>query len=321
MSLDAARKRLCPNCLTPVNGMYCSHCGQKMKSSLRHFGQLLGEFFNDVLNLDAKLLRTLKPLLFWPGYLSREYFQGRRMHYLSPLKLYFLLSIVTFFLIQHSLNSAVLEEAIQTDNSAAADKADADKKQDSGLENFSLGNFNGRQWHAKTNPVALAWLPDAGNDLINEKYGRIEQVAKSDDWREQAVRAALAASPQALLLILPFFALLLKAFYFFQRRLYMEHLIVALHNHGFLLLAISILVVFGTLENWMALPAIWRSLNTDLAGLVLIWVPIYFLLSLKTVYGQSWKMTVFKFFAIGFFYLFLMAIGLVINFILALMFI
>lgn len=315
MSLDAARKRLCPNCLTPVSAMYCGHCGQKMKSAVRHFGQMLGEFFNDVLNLDAKLLRTMKPLLFRPGFLSREYFLGRRMHYVSPLKLYFFLSIVAFFLIQHSLNTAVLEEAIHTDDTVAA-KADGGKD-DSELSDFSITHFNGRQWHAKTNPVAVTWLPDAGNDLINERFARIEQIAKSDNWREQAVRAGLAASPQALLLILPFFALLLKIFYFFQRRLFMEHMIVALHNHGFLLLVISMLVVFGTLENWTALPAVGRSLSTDLAGLVLIWVPIYFLLSLKRVYGQSWKMTVFKFFGIGFLYLQLIALGLVINLLLA----
>lgn len=319
MSLDAARKRLCPNCLTPASGMYCGQCGQKMKSAVRHFGQLLSEFFNDILNLDAKLLRTIKPLLFHPGFLSREYFQGRRMHYVSPLKLYFFLSIVTFFLIQHSLNTTMLETAIQTDDSPADPKKDAAKKE-AGLENFKIGNFNGKEWNAKTNPVAIAWLPDAGNDLINEKYRRIEQVAKSDNWREQTVRAALAASPQALLIILPFFALLLKFFYFFQRRLFMEHMIVALHNHSFLLLVIAMVAVFGAMENWLALPVILQTLSAELAGLILFWVPVYYLLSLKRVYQQSWKMTIFKFFAIAFSYLFLIAMGFAINLILAVFF-
>lgn len=319
MSLDAARKRLCPNCLTPVSGMYCGHCGQKMKSAVRHFGQLLSEFFTDVLNLDAKLLRTVKPLLFRPGFLSREYFLGRRMHYVSPLKLYFFLSIVTFFLIQHSLNTTMLETAIQTDDSPADPKKDAAKKE-AGLENFKIGNFNGKEWNAKTNPVAIDWLPDAGNELINEKYSRIEQVAKSDNWREQTVRAALAASPQALLIILPFFALLLKFFYFFQRRLFMEHMIVALHNHSFLLLVIAMVAVFGAMENWLALPVILQRLSAELAGLILFWVPIYYLLCLKRVYQQSWKMTIFKFLAIGFAYLFLIALGFAINLILAVLF-
>jgi hypothetical protein len=299
--------------------MYCGHCGQKMKSVVRHFGLLLSEFFTDVLNLDAKLLRTIKPLLFRPGFLSREYFQGRRMHYVSPLKLYFFLSIVTFFLIQHSLNATVLEEAIQTDSSPTDPKSEAARNEER-LQDFKLDNFNGKQWNAKSNPVAIDWLPEAANELINEKFSRIEQVAKSDNWREQTVRAALAASPQALLIILPFFALLLKFFYFFQRRLFMEHMIVALHNHSFLLLVIAMVAVFGAMENWLALPVILQTLSAELAGLILFWVPIYYLLSLKRVYQQSWKMTIFKFFAIGFAYLFLIVLGFVINLILAILF-
>ncbi len=311
MSLDVSRKRLCPNCLNTAGGMYCGHCGQKQKSAVRHFGQLVGEFFNDVLNLDAKLLRTLKPLLLQPGFLSREYFRGRRMHYVSPLKLYFFLSIVTFFLIQQSVD-------IAADAGTLVQIDDVGDKQGGNMD-FSLGTHNGKPWHAETNPVRLAWLPDIGNALINEKLARLESAIKRQDWTA-LIHVALAATPQALLLILPFFALLLKVFYYFRERLFMEHMIVALHNHSFLLLVISMLAVFGTLENWAGLPVRWQNLSAQLAGLVMLWVPVYFLLCLKRVYGQSWKMTIFKFFAIGFTYVFLFSLGLVLNLVLALLF-
>lgn len=311
MSLDVSRKRLCPNCLNTAGGMYCGHCGQKQKSAVRHFGQLAGEFFTDILNLDAKLLRTLKPLLLRPGFLSREYFRGRRMHYVSPLKLYFFLSIVTFFLVQQSVDiAAEAGTLMQIDDDGG--KAGEDM-------HFTIGNFNGEPWHAETNPVRLAWLPDIGNDLINTRLGRLESAVKKRDWM-QLLHAALAATPQALLIILPFFALLLKVFYFFQRRLFMEHMIVALHNHSFLLSVISMLAVFSTLENWAGLPAQWRNLSAQLAGAVMIWVPVYFFLCLKQAYGQGWRMTAFKFLAIGFAYLPLLAFGFVINFALALLF-
>lgn len=311
MSLDAARKRLCPNCLMSAGALYCGHCGQKQKSAVRHFGQIAGEFFNDVLNLDAKLLRTLKPLLLRPGFLSREYFQGRRMHYVSPLKLYFLLSIVTFFLVQQGVDIAAENgQLVQIDD----DGGDAAKE-----TNFNIANIDGKPWHAESNPVRLTWLPEIGNRLINEKLGKLEDTAKRRDWAA-LTHAALAATPQALLLILPFFALLLKIFYFFQRRLFMEHMIVALHNHSFLLMIIALLVVFGTLENWAGLPAQWQNLSAQLAGLAMLWAPVYFLLCLKRVYGQNWKMTVLKFFTIGFTYVFLFVFGLVLNLALALLF-
>lgn len=313
------KQHLCTNCLMAAQGVYCPHCGQKHHSPIRHFSQLISELFTDILNFDSKLLNTMKPLLFRPGFLSQEYFDGRRMRYVSPLKLYFFLSIVTFFLIQYSINAKVHEETVRNETSQTGPEQEAAKK-DARLENFHIGNFNGKEWNAETNPVAIDWLPAAANTLINEKLSRIEQVAKSDDWREQTVRAALTASPQALLVILPFFALLLKVFYFFQKRLYMEHMIVALHNHSFLLLAIAMVVVFDTLQNWWGQPVVWQSLGADLAGLILLWVPVYFFLSLKTVYRQSWKKTVLKYLGIGFAYLFLFVAGLVINLILAILF-
>jgi Protein of unknown function (DUF3667) len=307
MPTDATRKRLCPNCLVPATGLYCGHCGQKQKSSVRPFRRMLGEFFNDILNLDAKLLRTLKPLLLNPGFLSREYFADRRLHYVTPLKLYFFLSIVTFFLIQQRIDTVGLgEDPVQIEAG------------DGTGEDFNITNFNGRPWHAKTNPIQLAWLPDVGNDLINNRLGKLESALKQRDWT-QLSHAALAATPQALLLILPFFALLLKLVYF-RNHLYAEHLVVALHNHGFLLLAITALVVIDTLGDWIGPLAFWPTLYADLTALVWLWVPVYFLLTLKRIYRQGWRMTLFKFSVIAFVYLFLLALGFVLNLLLAVLF-
>lgn len=307
MPMQHARQRLCGNCLSAVTGMYCAHCGQKQKSAVRHVGQLAGEFCNDVLNLDAKLLRTLKPLLFKPGFLSLEYFAERRARYVSPLKLYFLLSLVAFFLIQRSVDVAAGNEApVQVDGRA-----------DEG--SLTIGNFNGRPWHAKTNPVRLAWLPEAGNDLINERLSRLEDTVKRRDWT-QLLHAGLAATPQTLLILLPFFALLLKLAYWFKRRLFMEHLIVALHNHAFLMLAITVLTVLSAMSSWAVGLAGWSTAVGLLATGMTVWIPLYFLLVLKRVYGQGWLATGGKFALIGFSYLLLAAFGVALNLVIGLLF-
>ena len=84
------RQHLGDNYLMPMNGQYSSQCGQKKVSQSKHFRILLGEFIEDVLNFDDKIMLTFKPLLFRPAFLSKEYFANRRMLYVSPLKLYFL---------------------------------------------------------------------------------------------------------------------------------------------------------------------------------------------------------------------------------------
>ncbi|WP_297801870.1 DUF3667 domain-containing protein [Arenimonas sp. GDDSR-1] len=307
MTLPNARQRRCGDCLAVVTGIFCAQCGQKQKSPVRHFRQLAGEFFNDVLNLDTRLLDTLKTLLLRPGRLSTEYFADRRTRYLSPIKLYFLLSIVAFFLIQQSLDTAVEAEAAVV----APGKAGSDDM------NFTIGNFNGKAWNAKSNPIAVSWLPDAANDLMNERLGRLENTVRQKDWT-QLLHAGLAATPQALLLLLPFFALLLKLAYLFRKRLYMEHLIVALHNHAFLLLAISIGLVLSAMSGWVA-AGWWPALFGLLGSLLAFWVPAYFLIGLKHIYRQSWKMTVFKFGLLGFCYLNLLAVGVIFNVIIGLL--
>lgn len=307
MPMQHARQRLCGNCLSAVTGLYCAHCGQKQKSAVRHVGQLAGEFCNDVLNLDAKLLRTLKLLLFKPGFLSLEYFAERRARYVSPLKLYFLLSLIAFFLIQRSVDAAGDGQApIRVEAPA-------------GEGNFTIGNFNGRPWHAKTNPVRLVWLPDAGNDLINERLSRLEDTVKRKDWT-QLLHAGLAATPQALLILLPFFALLLKLAYWFKRRLFMEHLIVALHNHAFLMLAITALTVLAGMSSWAPGLAGWTTGIGLLSAGMSVWIPLYFLLVLKRVYRQGWLATCGKFALIGFSYLLLATFGVVLNLVIGLLF-
>jgi Protein of unknown function (DUF3667) len=306
-TLAPASQRRCANCLGAVSGQYCAHCGQRHKSVRRHFRQLASDFFNDVLNLDTKLLNTLKPLLFKPGFLSTEYFADRRMRYVSPLKLYFILSIVAFFLVQLSVDINGQNGGLITVNKAKADGSPVANEKPMTEEEFSGPfNFGSGPWHAKKNPMVLTWLPQAGNDLINARIARLDSTIRNRDWNG-LVHAALSAAPPALLIMLPFFALILKLMYIRSHRLYMEHLIIALHNHAFLLLAIALMIVTSGLALWL-LPLTARPAGEMAMSLALSWIPLYFLLSLKRIYRQGWRKTVLKFCLIGFCYIFMICL-------------
>src|SRR3546814_3348862 len=70
----------------------------------RHCSTILGDVTDTVLNGDARLPRTLWPLLARPAFLTREYFAGRRVRYVSPVRLFVTLAIVTFFVAQLMLS-------------------------------------------------------------------------------------------------------------------------------------------------------------------------------------------------------------------------
>src|SRR5829696_6410311 len=82
-----SEERDCLNCGTRLVGPHCHGCGQHA-----HVHRTLGAFFHDLLHgafhFEGKVWRTL-PLLAWrPGRLTREYIEGRRESYLSPIALF-----------------------------------------------------------------------------------------------------------------------------------------------------------------------------------------------------------------------------------------
>jgi hypothetical protein len=89
------RERACLNCGTPLVGPHCHQCGQR-----GHVHRTLGAFFHDlvhgVLHFEGKTWRTL-PLLAWrPGKLTREYIDGKRASYVSPIALFLFVVFLTF---------------------------------------------------------------------------------------------------------------------------------------------------------------------------------------------------------------------------------
>jgi hypothetical protein len=100
---DDDHKHRCLNCGSVLLGDHCYQCGQPVKGLIRQFSSVIGDFFDTVFNLDSRTIRTIKPLLFKPGFLSNEYFEGRRVSYVTPLRLYIFFSVLAFFMIHASI--------------------------------------------------------------------------------------------------------------------------------------------------------------------------------------------------------------------------
>ena len=87
----------CPNCDAEFSGRFCSNCGQRAVAHLRPtLHDLSHEAFHELSHVDNKILRTLKLLLFEPGMLTREFFEGKRARSVSPIRLYLLASVLFF---------------------------------------------------------------------------------------------------------------------------------------------------------------------------------------------------------------------------------
>ncbi|WP_377154129.1 DUF3667 domain-containing protein [Roseateles sp. UC29_93] len=94
---DASRHAhgACANCTAPLQGAFCHRCGQAahVHRSLAHLAE---EFLHGILHFETKAWRTVPMLLLRPGKLTREYIDGRRVRYVSPLALLLFLLFLMF---------------------------------------------------------------------------------------------------------------------------------------------------------------------------------------------------------------------------------
>jgi len=359
---------LCQNCGAPLLGEHCYACGQPVKGLVRHFTSILGDFLDSVLNIDSRIFHTLWPLFARPGYLSREYFVGHRVRYVSPVRLFVFLSIVTFFVAQLVINigDGTIEMGGDEDRiGRAMTVADVERERDEAIRKLAVArhqvpagvpgaragidagdaairkkaqaridalqgaarrgepppppvvdkpsiSFGDKgEWDAKTNPLKISWLPEAANRKLNQQVGHFRDNVRRGEQDPNLIKdAVLSTVPTTLFVMLPLFALMLKFAYAFKRRLYMEHLIVALHSHAFLCLALLGMFLLMALQDWVgasrgALHSLIRLGEVALA----IWMPVYLLIMQKRVYGQGWAMTVLKYCLLGLCYSVLLSIG------------
>jgi len=88
----------CKNCESEVDGQFCTFCGQRYHAHKETFGELAVEFVSDFWHFDSRFLKTVLPLIFSPGTLTRSYNEGKQRRQFHPIRLYFFSSFVYFFL-------------------------------------------------------------------------------------------------------------------------------------------------------------------------------------------------------------------------------
>ena len=86
----------CENCDTVLQGHYCHICGQHAHSPLRNFAHAVEEVFESFWHLDGRIFRTVRDL-FVPGRVAAGYLAGHRVRYVAPLRLFVIISLLTFF--------------------------------------------------------------------------------------------------------------------------------------------------------------------------------------------------------------------------------
>ncbi|MEJ8404753.1 DUF3667 domain-containing protein [Brevundimonas vesicularis] len=93
---EAHAHGVCSDCGAETSGNFCANCGQPthVHRSLLHLGE---ELLHGVMHFDARIWRTLPLLWVNPGKLTREWVEGKRTRYVSPLAIFLFTLFVMFF--------------------------------------------------------------------------------------------------------------------------------------------------------------------------------------------------------------------------------
>jgi hypothetical protein len=330
----------CKNCghTLAADDRYCPACGQKRYHGPPTLWGLFSELFETVFNLDNRLFKTLRDLPL-PGQLTIKYLAGKQRPFFQPLRLFFvstvlMLSVYTLYTIDEVGES--FDESVETARANAYHRVferEMAAELDTLAEEFSdpgalalLDTIRTRHLSASRDSVFIGYLEFqqdgtyAGRELrmeltdyhtastaeIIDKYGvdgwinqyQVRQIISINRSGARGLANLMGQMIWGILTLIPLTALMLKIFYIRRKRTYVEHMVFSLHVHSFLFLfqALGALVLY-----WFDTPImLWISIPTTV---------IYFIISLKRVYGQGWGKTLLKSFFMFFGYNFILAIS------------
>jgi hypothetical protein len=291
--IPAPATLVCANCGASLSGEYCAACGQRHEPHIHSVAHFASEAFESLTHADSRLWRTLWYLIAKPGALTRDFFCGRRAAYLPPFRLYLVISVV-FFLLGPSENSNVAIKDAEASELAAgqvtggeetAPGSDAavhlktDQKDDGGLNTI---NVQGLSDFCR----GFAGLPDSDNATRDNIRDNCKTITEGDG--RELGRSFLHNLPRAMFVFLPVLALVMWLMYWKPRRYYVEHLLFLVHNHAFVFLAFSILLLLGRI------PVVgdWIGWGWGFGFLYMAW---YLYRAQRVVYAQGRNLTIAKY--------------------------
>jgi Protein of unknown function (DUF3667) len=262
-----ARAR-CLNCGATLVGRFCAACGQRALPPHPTVRELAGDTWRELSGYDGRIAATFRGLLK-PGLLTRRYVEGQRARYLSPVRLYLIVSVVYFLV------------------AAAAPSLDERGRQTAG-PGLRFGVTG----------------TESGN-LTPEERERLLKDLESTNWMLRPLLKSMATNPEEyrrqVFTIMPrvFFGMLPVfagiVFLFYRSETFPTALVFAVHLHAFAFVTATVSEAAKFTGS--------RVLAATVGGIATIVFVVYVFRAVRAVFGGRMLKTTAKIAAIGLLYL------------------
>jgi len=245
---------LCPSCNAKTIGLFCGNCGEKEVTaqdySVQHYGR---EIVAAATLLESKVFRSIWLVLTRPGYLSSEYFRGRRVRYMKPLQLFVFVNVLYYF----------------------------------SLTLFSATTFTTpltTQLHGNN------YYPGYASTRVERKLQKEKISYQELELKYNAKTGVL--SKTFIFLLIPIFALLFYVLFFKKRKYLAEHVVGATHFWAFHLLLLGVIVPIATITllrifRALNIPAAFVTNDGITSTFIQICIAVYLFIMLRGFYASS----------------------------------
>lgn len=259
----------CARCGAQSVGQYCSSCGSAIAGrrdlSVKHF---LREAAAAVTDLDSALIGSFRALILRPGELTTAYLHGDRHRYLAPFRV-FLFCNLLYFVAVAQFGITVLTAPLEVQ-----------------MDEMTYRHVS-RAIMVKRYP-ALTQAATAGQRERRDAMRR-DLTARYDAATESVAKLIVVV-------LIPFYALVLLVLYAGTGRYFAEHLTFATHLVGLFLLAIpaSGLALTGFLRMLALVGVRPDAGELPYVSLVTLWLGAYAYAGQRVVYGSGRLVTLLR---------------------------
>ena len=315
--------KTCLNCNYVVENKFCPNCGQENTETRQSFHYLFTHFIEDLTHYDGSFWKTIKGLLFKPGYLTKTYLEGKRKKFVPPVKLYIFISFVTFFLPTLLPGPSLIKFNEKKDaekQEVKTTKEEVNKESEKGLKEMNdeveeelsgIDLPNRPRIKNLTQLDSIQKNSQKAEKLSDFEYSatkKIIKILKSKNRAElwnKAMESFVHTLPKVLFLYMPIFAFFLWLMHDKKKWYYFDSGVFTLHYFSFLLLVITI----GMLFNWIMDLIPYGSIFSNLYNLAaMFYMFFYFFSAHSNFFGEHKAISRIKGFVLFFINMFLISI-------------
>ncbi len=252
---------VCKNCGHSFAGNFCPQCGQDAKVGPLRVVDIPKNIFGAFFNIDGGFGSTLRQLVTRPGYLIRDFLQGKRARYFRPFQTLFVLAAI-YILVAMVFNPKAMEELdLSTETTTETNAGEGAKAEEE--ENIMAWLFGIEEDEEIVGPGLLRNTLDTLGDLYNGN--KVFNILFGIIFVALAYRKAFKKKVTGV------------------HYNFVEYIFIATYIEVQILMYGILILPFNSDAN------IHRS--DDLPTLVTLAIYCY---NFKQLFGMSWKMTVWR---------------------------